>query len=295
VLDSNGGGTYTSVCNGVDHVAANASTSDIINISIQSLNPISEIDQCVSDAADLGLRIVVAAGNHFESADESSPGRVEHPNVWTVSAYDTNDDWASFSNYGNPPIEYGGPGVDIPSLRVGGGSGMGFISGQTGDEDGTSYAAPHIAGLLLTAPNSIGVDGYVNGDPDSNDDPIAVYEEQILTVDVFGPIFLNSDQMGTWTASVSNNEGSVTYKWYRQNVNSNTWVESFDTDNTYSTSFYNPESQSENAGVKVVVTSAGESDSVTRVVTISSGPECGTYSTTSSGSVSTNRVPPPCN
>ena len=38
---------------------------------------------------------------------------------------------------------------------------------------GTSMAAPHVCGLLLLTNGNLQVDGYVNGDPDGNPDPIA--------------------------------------------------------------------------------------------------------------------------
>jgi len=74
---------------------------------------------------------------------------------------DDTDTWASFSNYGNPPIEYCAPGVDIKSTWKDGG--YNTISG-------TSMASPHAAGVLLLGnPSS---DGYVIGDPDGDPDPI---------------------------------------------------------------------------------------------------------------------------
>ena len=74
------------------------------------------------------------------------------------------DQWASFSNYGNPPIDYCGPGVGVEST---------WKKGGYKTISGTSMAAPHIAGVLLLG--NISTDGLVNGDPDGEPDPIGVH------------------------------------------------------------------------------------------------------------------------
>ena len=69
------------------------------------------------------------------------------------------DKWASFSNFGNPPVDYCGPGVGVESTWKNGG--YKTISG-------TSMAAPHIAGVLLLG--NISTDGTVICDPDCDPD-----------------------------------------------------------------------------------------------------------------------------
>ncbi len=163
VLDSRGSGSYSGVVAGVDHVAANGSAGDVANLSLGG--PISEaLDNAVRAAADAGIKMVLAAGNESADANESSPARVEYNNVYTISAMDINDTFASFSNYGNPPIEFCQPGVAINSTWKDGG--YNTISG-------TSMAAPHAAGVLLLGGNT--TDGTVIGDPDGTADPILVY------------------------------------------------------------------------------------------------------------------------
>lgn len=160
VLNSRGSGSYSGVIDGIDYVAANASNGDVANMSLGG--PISDaLDQAVLAAAQSGVIFALAAGNESDNANDHSPARVNHNNIYTISAMDVNDDWAYFSNYANPPIDYCAPGVSIKSTWKDGG--YNTISG-------TSMASPHAAGvLLLGAAHS---DGSVNGDPDDKADPI---------------------------------------------------------------------------------------------------------------------------
>ncbi|MFP8487560.1 S8 family peptidase [Gracilimonas sp. Q87] len=162
VLDSRGSGSYSGVIAGVDHVGANASAGDVANMSLGG--PTSDaLDDAVLTASSNGIWFSLAAGNSSEDANNSSPARVNGSYIVTISAMDSNDDWASFSNYGNPPVDYAAPGVSVNSTWKDGG--YNTISG-------TSMAAPHAAGVLLLG--NAGTDGNVNGDPDGTPDPIIV-------------------------------------------------------------------------------------------------------------------------
>lgn len=161
VLDSRGSGSYSGVIAGVDYVAANAKSGDVANMSLGG--PVSDaLDLAITKAADKGIKFALAAGNESTDANNSSPARVNHSNVYTISAMDDKDTFAYFSNYGNPPVDFCAPGVNIQSTWKDGG--YNTISG-------TSMASPHVAGLLLLG--NINEDGKVLGDPDGNADPIA--------------------------------------------------------------------------------------------------------------------------
>jgi subtilisin family serine protease len=110
-----------------------------------------------------GLFVALAAGNESDDANNHSPARANGDNIYTVSACDSHDIWAYFSNYGNPPIDFCAPGVSILSTYKG---------GTLATMSGTSMAAPHVCGVLLaTGGNPRSFDDVIN-DPDGNADPI---------------------------------------------------------------------------------------------------------------------------
>lgn len=160
VLDRRGSGSNSGVIAGVDYVAANGSNGDVANMSLGG-GISTALDNAVIAAAATGVKFVLAAGNSSTNANNSSPARANGPNVYTISAMDVNDNWASFSNYGNPPVDYCAPGVGVFST---------WKSGGYNTISGTSMAAPHAAGVLLLGNAS--EDGTVNGDPDGNPDAI---------------------------------------------------------------------------------------------------------------------------
>lgn len=160
VLNRQGSGTNSGVIAGVNYVAANGVRGDVANMSLGG-----GVSQALDDAvlkASGKVAFALAAGNESDDANNHSPARVNGPNIYTVSAMWEGDRWVSFSNFGNPPVDYCAPGVYIYSTYKGGGY-------ET--LSGTSMATPHVAGLLLLG--KIHTDGYVTGDPDGNPDPIA--------------------------------------------------------------------------------------------------------------------------
>jgi len=161
VLDKRGSGAYSTIIAGVDYVAANAEAGDVANMSLGG-GASTDIDDAVETLANSGVMVAIAAGNSAADANLYSPARVDVTNIYTVSAMGTGDLWASFSNYGNPPIDFCAPGVNIYSTYKG---------GSYTTMSGTSMAAPHVCGLLLLG--SINTDGFVSGDPDGEPDAIA--------------------------------------------------------------------------------------------------------------------------
>jgi len=162
VLGSRGSGDYSGVIAGVDFVAANGNAGDVANLSLGG--PVSvALEDAIAAAAQNGVKFILAAGNEGQDANNVSPARVNGNNIYTISASDVNDRYASFSNYGNPPVDYAEPGVSIYST---------YKDGGYATLSGTSMAAPHAAGLLLLGNLSNG--GTVSNDPDGNADTIGV-------------------------------------------------------------------------------------------------------------------------
>ncbi|TXE12170.1 S8 family peptidase [Algoriphagus aquimarinus] len=161
VLDSRGSGSYSGVIAGVDYVTANANSGDVANMSLGG--PVSSaLDAAVVALGGAGVKVALAAGNESDDANNHSPARANGTNIYTVSAIDSSDRFASFSNYGNPPIDFAAPGVGVLST----------VPGGYASYSGTSMASPHVCGLLIWGIPSNG--GTAIGDPDGNSDIIAI-------------------------------------------------------------------------------------------------------------------------
>ncbi|WP_423127409.1 S8 family peptidase [Gaoshiqia sp. Z1-71] len=160
VLNRRGSGTYSGVIAGIDFVAANGSPGDVANMSLGG-SVSTTLDNAVIAAAATGIKFSLAAGNESDDANNHSPARANGPHVYTISAMNSSDIFAYFSNYGNPPVDFCAPGVSIYST---------YKDGGYATLSGTSMAAPHVAGLLLLG--TVNTDGTVSGDPDGNPDPI---------------------------------------------------------------------------------------------------------------------------
>ena len=162
VLDRRGSGSTSGVIAGVNYVAANAANGDAANMSLGG-GVSSALDNAVL-AASSACPFALAAGNESSPANNSSPARVNGNNIYTVSSMTSSNSWSSFSNYGNPPVDYCAPGSSVYST---------YKDGGYATLSGTSMATPHVCGILLLG--NISTDGVVSGDPDGTPDPIAVH------------------------------------------------------------------------------------------------------------------------
>ncbi|CAL2079736.1 S8 family serine peptidase [Tenacibaculum sp. 190524A05c] len=164
VLAGNGTGDFSWTIQALDYVAANGRSGDAVNMSLgpRSRYTDNAIDRAVRNVANRGIRVVMAAGNSNDDSRFYSPARVNGTNIYTISNMDINERIAATSNYGSP-VDYAAPGTDVWSTWPG---------GRYNRISGTSMAAPHVTGLLLSG--GVTSDGRVRSDKDSNRDLIAV-------------------------------------------------------------------------------------------------------------------------
>ncbi|PNS16193.1 Subtilisin-like protease [Sphaceloma murrayae] len=107
----------------------------VVNLSLGGWGTWVATKEAVNAAAANGIFVAVAAGNSAKDASDVYPASA--PNACTVAASDSDDSFATFSNFGSV-IDVIAPGVQIQSLSP---------SGGTAIMSGTSMASPHIAGL----------------------------------------------------------------------------------------------------------------------------------------------------
>jgi subtilisin family serine protease len=162
ILDAQGRGAISGIIEAVDHVSANASAGDVVNMSVGGSGFSETLDAAIKNAASKGIYFAIAAGNDGKDASDFSPASTNAPNVFTVSAIGEDDCLASFSNTGEP-VDFAAPGVDVISTKLRGG---------TTTLSGTSMATPHVAGLLLSG-GTIASGGKICGDRDQKIDDIA--------------------------------------------------------------------------------------------------------------------------
>ena len=166
VLDKTGSGRLSSIIEALGYINTNGHAGDAVNLSLGEDSVSTILDQQVENTAAKGIYIAIAAGNDKEPAKNFSPARANGENIYTVSAIDSLDNFATFSNYGNDVVDYAVPGVRILSTYKG---------GKYAYMSGTSMATPHMTGLLLLKGNNINTSGHAKNDPDGVSDPIAHY------------------------------------------------------------------------------------------------------------------------
>ena len=101
----------------------------------------------IQSANNAGILFVAAAGNSGANADiyPMYPAAYDNDNIVSVAATDSNDNLASFSNYGKTSVDLAAPGVNIFSTVPQGSCSLCDVSGYR-YLSGTSMATPHVSG-----------------------------------------------------------------------------------------------------------------------------------------------------
>jgi subtilisin family serine protease len=134
VLDCNGSGSWSGIIAGLDWVRLNRTNPAVANLSLGGgLN--SSVNTAVSNLANSGVFVAVAAGNSNANACNYSPASASV--VTTVASSTSSDAKSSFSNYGSC-VDLYAPGSSILST---------YNNGGTATLSGTSMASPHVAGV----------------------------------------------------------------------------------------------------------------------------------------------------
>ncbi|MFF8957943.1 S8 family peptidase [Streptomyces sp. NPDC014894] len=135
VLGNNGSGTTAGVIAGVDWITANRTSSSVANVSLGG-GASTTLDNAVRRSISAGVTYSIAAGNSNAPASGYSPARVD--TALTIGATTRTDARASYSNYG-PVVDLFAPGSAITA-------GWNNSDSATYTGNGTSFAAPHVAG-----------------------------------------------------------------------------------------------------------------------------------------------------
>lgn len=119
---------------------------DVINISIGGVNYSEYYENSINQALKNGVAVVCAAGNDGLGA---SLYPAAYKGAISVAATNRSGSRASLSNYG-PEIRYGAPGEKV---------GLEWLDSSYSIEDGTSFSAPIISGMIAVILSSGKVTG----------------------------------------------------------------------------------------------------------------------------------------
>ena len=186
VLNCNGNAPTSAVIAGVDWVTANHVNPAVANMSLGG-DASAALDDAIRNSIAAGVTYALAAGNSDADACASSPSRVTEALV--VGATSSGDARASFSNYG-PCLDLFAPGVGILSAYNGSDT-------QLATANGTSMAAPHVAGAAAL---------YLQLNPGASPNDVAAALVDNATSDVVGNAGSGSANRLLYTAFLGGSE-----------------------------------------------------------------------------------------
>jgi subtilisin family serine protease len=130
-------GSSDTILAAMDWVANNKILPAVVNMSLSSTTPSTSLNEAVASLHSGGVTVVVSAGNDSTDACSFSPAGA--PSAITVGSTDSTDTRSSFSNFGTC-LDMFAPGSSIKSAWIGSNT-------ATSSRNGTSMAAPHVAGV----------------------------------------------------------------------------------------------------------------------------------------------------
>ncbi len=138
VLNESGSGSYSSISKGIRYAVDNG--ANVINLSLGGASSNRTLESAINYASSKGVIVVMAAGNNGDSSP-AYPARYAYKSGIAVGAVDKNNNLADFSNRsGTDEIAYvTAPGVKVYSS---------VLNNQYATYNGTSMAAPHVAGVV---------------------------------------------------------------------------------------------------------------------------------------------------
>ncbi|MEM6342848.1 MAG: S8 family serine peptidase [Bacteroidota bacterium] len=141
VLDRNGYGSKDYLMQALSYVAWACIPGDVVNISLGT-DKSNLINNAILNLKNQhGVFFTIAAGNSARDAKDYSPANLMDANIHVVGAINIYNWLTNFSNYGSS-VGFLAPGAGIYST---------YKDGQYAWMDGTSMAAPHVAGILLVS------------------------------------------------------------------------------------------------------------------------------------------------
>ncbi|MFD8891187.1 S8 family peptidase [Streptomyces sp. NPDC059566] len=180
VLGCDGKGTWSGIIAGMDWVAKNAKQPAVLNGSLGG-DRSDAVNNAATALSDAGVLPVIAAGNSAVDACNISPASAAR--VMTVAASNQYDEETDFTNYGRCVSLYA-PGAAIVSAKLGGGSVA---------LDGTSMAAPHVAGIAAL---------YKQAHPEADPAEIAEFLDNESTKDALKSVSKSSPNRLLFTAGL---------------------------------------------------------------------------------------------
>jgi len=163
-FDESGTSTVAKVYFAIENaIAANV---DVINISASGLGESKVLTKAIADAKNVGIPVIVAAGNDASDSKNFMPGNVL--DAITISATDKEKNFAEYSNYGET-VDFSAIGILVKDM------------GTEDESDDVVLAGTSIASAYVSAYAAL---------------LISEYEDDVTDVDVFESFLASVEDLG---------------------------------------------------------------------------------------------------